>query len=357
MSFQNVDSQVLYRPDVGSSRVKLVVVLGTILGLIGSLMLAVVAPAVSHTPNRGTLQSIARPRASSHVPSTPTIRPTATPQPAPTLQPTAPPESNVLPITPFPTNLRSQIAVLQTNNRFLYHGNASVPEVALTFDDGPNPPYTSQILAILQQYSIKATFFCVGRLVAAYPDLVQQEYADGNVIGNHTWSHPNLPLLSSSDIVNQMGSTSDIISQTIAIRPVFFRPPYGALSAQVLTQANLLSFTTVVWNDDPQDWLRPGTNVIVARVLHVAGDGTIVILHDGGGDRSQTVAALPIIIESLQRRGYQFVTLQQMVDHLPTPPTANQGHLDTESAAITPASNITTTPITLFIAWRREENV
>ena len=194
----------------------------------------------------------------------------------------------------------------------------------MTFDDGPNPYYTSQVLAVLQHYRIKATFFCVGRQVAEYPDLVKQEYAAGNLIGNHSWSHPNMGLLSSSDISTQINLTSDTIQKTIGVRPTFFRPPYGVFNSNVLTQANLLGLTTVIWNDEARDWLRPGIDVISSRILGLVGNGAIVLLHDGGGDRSQTVAALPTIITTLQSQGYKFVTLQQMVNDLPQNPAANE---------------------------------
>lgn len=198
----------------------------------------------------------------------------------------------------------------------IYHGNPKLPEVALTFDDGPNPPYTQQVLAILQRYNIKATFFCIGRQVHAYPVSIKQEYTAGHVVGDHTWSHPYLPALSGASISQQLSSTADEITRTIGVRPSFFRPPYGAFSTQVLTYAHAQGLSTVMWNADPQDWSMPGTNLIIARVLAQVHNGSIVLMHDGGGNRSQTVAALPTIITRLEQRGYHFVTLPQLVDDL-----------------------------------------
>ncbi|TMC41140.1 MAG: polysaccharide deacetylase family protein [Chloroflexi bacterium] len=228
------------------------------------------------------------------------------------------------PILPFPTLLWEQIAVLQSHNRFLYTGNRYLPKIALTFDDGPNPYYTPQVLAVLQRYGVKATFFCIGRQVASYPDLVKQEYADGNLVGNHSWSHPNLALLSSDEIDSQINLTSNVIQQVIGVRPTLFRPPYGVVNARVLSKANLLGLTTIIWSDEARDWTTPGTSVIVSRILSLAGDGAIILMHDGGGDRSQTVAALPTIITTLRLRGYQFVTLQQMLKDLPKRPASTQ---------------------------------
>ena len=237
--------------------------------------------------------------------------PTASPTPLPTPTPTPPP-----PVTPFPRGYQQEVAVLQAHDRLFYYGNPTRREIALTFDDGPNANYTPQILIILRRYRIKATFFCIGSLVKRRPDLVQQEYSAGNLVGNHTWSHPYLPSLASSKILWQLAVTSRTIQKAIGRWPIFFRPPYGAYDAKVLTQANRLGLTTVMWSVDPDDWSMAGSNAIISRVLSWAGSGSIILMHDGGGNRAQTVQALPIIIESLLRQGFTFVTLQQMVDHL-----------------------------------------
>jgi len=217
----------------------------------------------------------------------------------------------------FPVALAHKLPMPQARDPIISRGNPHLPDLALTFDDGPDPPYTAQILAILQQFRIQATFFCVGRQVEAHPDLVRQEAAAGETIGNHTWSHPSLPALSAPQILAQLTLTSQILQKTIGMRPRFFRPPYGALNVQVLTQVNRLGLTTVLWNDDPRDWSRPGTRVIISRVRSEADNGAIILLHDGGGDRSQTLAALPIIIKALYKRGFRFVTLRQLVADLP----------------------------------------
>jgi peptidoglycan/xylan/chitin deacetylase (PgdA/CDA1 family) len=197
--------------------------------------------------------------------------------------------------------------------RFLSAGNLQLPEIALTFDDGPNPIYTPRILAILKKYQVKATFFDVGRLVAAHPDLTRREYSAGHIIGNHTWTHANLTLLSAAGIQAQLDNASATIQTTTGVRPLFFRPPYGLYNFQVLAQANYLGITTVMWNVDSRDWTLPGVEKIVAVVLHATRNGAILLFHDGGGDRSQTVAALPAIIIGLRQRGFRLVTLQQMV--------------------------------------------
>lgn len=270
-----------------------------------------------------------------HVRPTPTVQPSPTPSqapsPTPTPSPSPSPTPTPLPITPFPSALQQEVGALMAQGRFFYNGNVQLPEIALTFDDGPNPPYTSQILSILHQYGVKASFFCVGRQAAAYPNLVAQEQAAGHVIGNHSWAHPDLTRLSPTSITWQLSTTGDTLQRITGQRPLYFRPPYGAFNSNVLKYANENGLTTFIWNIDPRDWSLPGTNAIIARVLGAARNGAIVLMHDGGGDRSQTIAALPTIIKTLQQRGYRFVTLQQLTQDAHKTQTASG---PTSSAAL-----------------------
>lgn len=242
----------------------------------------------------------------------PTHEPTIPVSPA-TEQPTPPLIPPQLPLSPFPSFLPAQLALLQAKDRFFYHGNTKLPEIALTFDDGPNPPYTAQVLTTLERYHVKATFFCVGRQVQAYPDLVKREYSSGHLVENHSWSHAYLSYLSDASLLWQFTTTQNIIEHVTGVRPTYFRPPYGAFNAPVLTNANRFGLSTFLWNVDPRDWSRPGVNAIVARIIAQTMNGSIILMHDGGGDRSQTVAALPIVIEWFLHHGYRFVTLQQLV--------------------------------------------
>jgi peptidoglycan-N-acetylglucosamine deacetylase len=223
--------------------------------------------------------------------------------------------SPILSSAKTPTSVKVHAPVL---NYPLFNGSAHVPEIALTFDDGPNPYYTPQILAILQRYGIKATFFDVGYLVADYPTIVRQEYDQGNIVANHSWSHPVLTNFSAQGIQAQLTSTTNI-KATIGVRPTFFRPPYGAINNLVLAQARNLHYTIVMWDGSAEDWNLPGVSTIVNKTLYYARDGAILLLHDGGGNRAETVAALPIIISALKSRGFKFVTVQQLVDDLVTP--------------------------------------
>jgi peptidoglycan-N-acetylglucosamine deacetylase len=177
--------------------------------------------------------------------------------------------------------------------------------VALTFDDGPWPHTTGQILAILTQRRSPATFFVVGRQTRRYPDLVRSELAAGMAVGSHSWSHPQpFDRLSVARIRDEITHGRRVLAP-LGVRPVGFRPPGGAASATVLAAAQGLGERTVLWSVDPADW-HPGVTAdqLVQRVLAAARPGAIVLLHDGGGDRSATVAALPAIIDGLRRLGF-----------------------------------------------------
>ena len=212
---------------------------------------------------------------------------------------------------------RAEAAALAEAGRLARHGRRTVladagparaaPEVALTFDDGPNPPYTGQILGILARYQVPATFFCVGLQASAHPADVARMAAAGHGLGNHTWSHPFLPDLTRAQLAEQLDRTDEAVSRAAGGRePGLFRPPYGSRSPDVLRWLGERGSTVLLWDVDPSDWARPGAAVIAGRVLTQARPGTIILMHDGGGDRSQTVAALPLVIEGLLDRGFRF---------------------------------------------------
>ena len=188
-----------------------------------------------------------------------------------------------------------------------YHpaaGAAGPLAVALTFDDGPWPHTTQQMLTILSQRQAPATFFVVGRQVERYPELVRREVAAGMALGSHSYSHPQpfnrLPVARIRDEITRGRRTL----VPLRIHPVGFRPPGGAASPAVAAAAQEFGDRTVLWSVDPADW-QPGVtaNQLVQRVLAAARPGAIVLLHDGGGNRSATVAALPAIIDGLRRLG------------------------------------------------------
>ncbi|MGA8575559.1 MAG: polysaccharide deacetylase family protein [Candidatus Cybelea sp.] len=200
--------------------------------------------------------------------------------------------------------------------------------VALTYDDGPNPPYTDQILAVLRAEHVRATFFVVGRAVAAYPGVVRREAEAGNAIGNHTWAHEHLLLDDGSSLRRTLVRTDRAIFAATGRHTRIMRPPFGARDWLVLDEVRKLGYTPVMWSVPlANDWEYPPARVIAARVLRYTGDGAIIALHDGNRgiicarlrapgrlcDRSGDVEATRLIVESLKRQGYRFVTIPELL--------------------------------------------
>lgn len=153
-----------------------------------------------------------------------------------------------------------------------------------------------------------ATFFEMGQNVAKLPVLTTQVYRGGNSVQNHTWSHPDLRLLTAAQFTDQVSATDRQIYAHTGYSPCCLRPPYGALNSTVRARAAALGKKIALWTVDPRDWSRPGSAAIRNRVLSQVRPGSVVLLHDGGGDRSQTVAALGGILKTLKSRGYTFAT-------------------------------------------------
>jgi len=181
--------------------------------------------------------------------------------------------------------------------------------VALTFDDGPSV-YTPQVLALLNRYGAHATFFEIGRQVGPLAATSRAVIRDGDVIGDHTWSHPDL---TPENTAAQVRPTQAAIHAATGFRPCLLRPPYGIAPADVVGIVRSLGLLTIQWDVDPADWSRPGAGVIAQRVLSAVRPGSIVIMHDGGGDRSETVQALGTIVPTLLGRGYHLVTVPQLL--------------------------------------------
>lgn len=181
--------------------------------------------------------------------------------------------------------------------------------VVLTFDDGPDPVYTPQILAVLAKYDAKATFFEVGRNVAKHPALTKRIHDAGHSVQNHTWTHADLRKLSAASFRQQITETDQAISAQTGQVPRCLRPPYGAINTKVTQQAKAFRKQLVIWTIDSRDWTKPGTTAITRRVLSGVHNGSVILMHDGGGNRSQTVAALPTILQALKAKGYGFRTL------------------------------------------------
>jgi peptidoglycan/xylan/chitin deacetylase (PgdA/CDA1 family) len=195
-------------------------------------------------------------------------------------------------------------------------------EIALTFDDGPGP-YTPQILATLQREHVPATFFEVGILERYFNASTTEIAADGDVIGDHTEVHAAMSRLSAAKQRAQLLEQASAIERYGASFPRLFRPPYGLWNATTLSLLRRYRMLMVLWTVDTNDYRRPGVPAIVNAAVDGARPGAIILLHDAGGDRSQTVAALPKIIAALRRRHYQLVTVPRLLLDNPAPRVQN----------------------------------
>lgn len=189
-------------------------------------------------------------------------------------------------------------------------------EVALTFDDGPGP-YTLRILAVLRREHVHATFFEIGREVSQYPAVTKRLAESAEVIGDHTENHPHLSALAPVGQRDEIVGAARAITHAGAPAPDLFRPPYGSFSPTTLSILRAEKQLMVLWTVDTSDYALPGVKRIIYIALSGARPGAIILLHDGGGDRSETVAALPRIIERLRQRGYQLVTVPHLVQDDP----------------------------------------
>ena len=180
--------------------------------------------------------------------------------------------------------------------------------VALTIDDGPSPVYTPQILRILHRYGVTASFSMIGRNAAVYPGVAREVAAAGHMIVNHTWNHYNLGYMSAAGVWDEIAQATDAIHAATGERPGMFRAPYGVWPPAVFSYCAQAGLTPLAWSVDPRDWSRPGVRAIVRTIVSDTRTGSVILEHDGGGNRSQTVAALRIWLPRLLDAGYQFTT-------------------------------------------------
>jgi peptidoglycan-N-acetylglucosamine deacetylase len=187
-----------------------------------------------------------------------------------------------------------------------FHGPTGKDEVALTFDDGPSI-YTPKVLAILNRYHVHGTFFEVGTEVPGNAAVMNRILASGDEIGDHSLHHEAFPSFGS------IAATAARIKAATGFEPCLFRPPYGSFNGGTVANARRAGMSTIIWDVDPRDWSTPGTAAIYSRVVSGTHRGSIVLMHDGGGPRGETVAALPRIIRTFKSRGYRMVTVSQLL--------------------------------------------
>lgn len=185
--------------------------------------------------------------------------------------------------------------------------------IALTFDDGPWPRSTAQVLDILNKNNIKGTFFVVGQNVKRYPDLTRRIVAEGHSIANHTWHHwyhHMNPQVAAYEVAN----TTDIIFKTTGVKSRLFRPPGGIMTNGLVSYAKNNKYAVIMWSSDSIDYSRPAVPRLINNIFKSAKSGGIVLMHDGGGDRTRTVQALPEIINRFRKQGYKFVTVPELLE-------------------------------------------
>ena len=180
--------------------------------------------------------------------------------------------------------------------------------IALTFDDGPGP-YTAHLLDILDQYGAKATFFLIGSKVSGQASVVRSIQARGHQLGNHSWSHPELPKLSVDQIAGEIDRTNEAIRQATGVKPSILRPPYGAVNGVVLEQLRARGMSSILWSVDTRDWADRNSQIVCSRAVAGARPGAVILMHD---IHQTSVNAVPCILGSLKQQGYSFVTIQRL---------------------------------------------
>ncbi|MGO4271035.1 polysaccharide deacetylase family protein [Paenibacillus sp. TAF58] len=206
-------------------------------------------------------------------------------------------------------------AYYETRGEIVWEVTTDEKVIALTFDDGPHPEYTAQILELLKQYEAKATFFVVGNKVKLYPDVLNQTIREGHEIANHTYTHAYLS--KKNNIKKEINQTEELIYDTTGKRCLLFRPPGGFYNERLVAAVRAEGYKMIMWSWqlDTKDWSTPGVNKIVDRVLKNATNGNIVLFHDYIEGPTQTIAALKIILPELKNRGYQLVTVSQLLNY------------------------------------------
>lgn len=187
----------------------------------------------------------------------------------------------------------------------------SLPFLALTFDDGPHPSNTPRLLDILKERNVKATFYVVGTNVKRYPEIMRRIVAEGHEVGNHTVTHGNLTKMSPDQVRSELRRSHDSILASTGVAPRTMRPPYGAItSSQKSWIRREFGYPAILWSVDPEDWKRPGSSVVTRRLVSGASPGGILLVHD---IHAPTIDAIPSAIDQLLEKGYQFVTVSQLI--------------------------------------------
>lgn len=211
------------------------------------------------------------------------------------------------------TNIYSQ----DNDNLIIKNGPRNEKIIAITFDDGPHPKETNQILDVLKEYEVKATFFVAGKHVQWYPEAVIRATKEGHEIGNHTFSHPDIKSINKTQLEQELLKTESIIYNKTGKKTTLFRPPYGSYNKNIVELSKKHNYKIVLWSTlDAKDWSTTSSNKIANVILDKVTNGDILVLHDYGTIHpNPTVQALRIFIPEMKKRGYKFVTVSELINY------------------------------------------
>ncbi len=207
------------------------------------------------------------------------------------------------------------LALVPTVNAKPYRKGAATKQIALTFDDGPSLQNTEDILKILKEYDIRATFFVIGENAAAEPDRIRMIYDAGHEIGNHTYTHAYISKIDKEALREEILKTEEVLKQITGERPCVFRPPGGYYDEQSLAVLEEMGYQSILWSLDTRDWSMPKSDTIASKIEENAVGGDIILFHDLNDKRLPTPEALKRILPYLKENGYEFVTISEMIEN------------------------------------------
>ncbi|UNC92426.1 polysaccharide deacetylase family protein [Candidatus Contubernalis alkaliaceticus] len=199
---------------------------------------------------------------------------------------------------------------------FYFRGASHTNRIALTFDDGPDEKYTAQVLDVLEDFQVPATFFLIGNRAERYPEVVERIIEEGHVVGNHSWSHPDLRKISTERLITEILRTEEVLHKITGLRTALIRPPYGLISLPVLEEVKEMNYKVINWSVDSVDWRDRNVEQILKNTLPDVRAESILLFHSAGGEgqsMAATVEALPELIETLRMLGYSFVTVDELL--------------------------------------------
>lgn len=210
-------------------------------------------------------------------------------------------------------NKVTQASKFQILGELINHVEAKKKVVALTYDDGPNPPYTNQLVSVLDRLQIKATFFVIGKNVEQHPETVQLLVSKGHELGNHSYSHTQLVWKTPWFVRSEIEKTDKLLRQLGVTQEIHFRAPYGLKLLILPYLLSKMHKKNIMWSINPRDFAEGNSEVIENYVIEQVRPGSIILMHDGGGDRSPTIAATEGLIQKLREQGYQFKTVSELM--------------------------------------------